>query len=33
MGLFLLAEGTHAGFDEHLARYFWEGLGDKQKYH
>jgi hypothetical protein len=25
MGLFLLAEGTHAGFDKHLARFFWEG--------
>jgi mannosylglycoprotein endo-beta-mannosidase len=22
MGLFLLAEGTHAGFDKHLARFF-----------
>jgi hypothetical protein len=33
MGLFLLAEGTHAGFDKHLARFFWEGVGDKRKYH
>lgn len=33
MGLFLLAEGTHAGFDKHLARFFWEGVGDKRKFH
>jgi hypothetical protein len=33
MGLFLLAEGTHAGFDKHLARFFWEGIGDKKKFH
>jgi hypothetical protein len=33
MGLFLLAEGTHAGFDKHLARFFWEGIGDKRKFH
>jgi hypothetical protein len=30
MGLFLLADGTHAGFDKHLARFFWEGIGDKK---
>ena len=33
MGLFLLAEGTHAGFDKHLARFFWEGVGDSRKHH
>jgi hypothetical protein len=33
MGLFLLADGTHAGFDKHLARFFWEGIGDKKKFH
>jgi hypothetical protein len=32
-GLFLLAEGTHACFDKHLARFFWEGIGDKRKFH
>jgi hypothetical protein len=33
MGLFLLAEGTHAGFDKQLARFFWEDVGDKRKFH
>jgi hypothetical protein len=33
MGLFLLADGTHAGFDKHLARLFWEGASVKIKYH
>jgi hypothetical protein len=33
MGLFLLAEGTHAALDKVLARFFWEGVGDKRKYH
>jgi hypothetical protein len=33
MGLFLLAEGTHAGFDKHMERFFWEGVGDKRKFH
>jgi hypothetical protein len=33
MGLFLLAEGTHAAFDKVLARFFWEGVGEKRKYH
>jgi hypothetical protein len=32
MGLFLLVEGTHAGFDKHLARFFWEGIGDKKSF-
>jgi hypothetical protein len=33
MGLFLLADGTHASFDKHLARFFWEGVLDKRSYH
>jgi hypothetical protein len=33
MGVFLLADGTHAGFDKHLARSFWEGIGEKRKFH
>jgi hypothetical protein len=33
MSLFMLADGTHAGFDKHRARFFWEGVGDKRKYH
>jgi hypothetical protein len=33
MGLFLLAEGTHAAFDKVLARFFWEGVGEMRKYH
>jgi hypothetical protein len=33
MGLFLLAEGTHAALDKVLARFFWEGVGEKRKYH
>jgi hypothetical protein len=33
MGVFLLCEGTHQGFDKHMARFFWEGVGDKKKYH
>jgi hypothetical protein len=33
MSLFLLADGTHAGFDKHIARFFWEGVGDKRKYY
>jgi hypothetical protein len=33
MGLFLLADGTHAGFDKHINRFFWEGQGTKRKYH
>ena len=33
MGLFLLADGTHEGFAKHIARFFWEGVGDKRKYH
>jgi hypothetical protein len=33
MGLFMLADGTHAGFDKHRNRFFWEGQGNKRKYH
>ena len=33
MGLFLLQDGTHAGFDKHRGRFFWEGQGKKRKYH
>jgi hypothetical protein len=33
MGLFLLADGTHAGFDKHRCRFFWEGTRDKHKFH
>jgi hypothetical protein len=33
MALFLLADGTHAGFDKHRNRFFWEGQGTKKKYH
>jgi hypothetical protein len=33
MSLFLLADGTHAGFDKHRSRFFWEGVGNKRKQH
>jgi hypothetical protein len=33
MGLFLLADGTHAGFDKHQNRFFSEGQCTKKKYH
>jgi hypothetical protein len=33
MALFLLADGTHAGFDTHRNRFFWEGQGAKKKFH
>jgi hypothetical protein len=29
----LLADGTHAGFDKHRNRFFWEGQDTKKKYH
>jgi hypothetical protein len=32
MGMFL-ADGTHVEFDKHRCRFFWEGTGDKRKYH
>jgi hypothetical protein len=31
MGRFLLVDGTHDGFEKHLARFFWEGVGDTRK--
>jgi hypothetical protein len=33
MGLFLLVDGTHAGFGKHRDRFFSEGQGTKKKYH
>jgi mannosylglycoprotein endo-beta-mannosidase len=33
MGLFLFADGVHAGFDKHRSKFFWEGQGAKKKYH
>jgi hypothetical protein len=33
MSLFMLADGTHAGFDKHRSRFFWEGTGEKCKHH
>jgi hypothetical protein len=33
MSLFLPPKGTHAGFDKHRSRFFWEGTGDKNKQH
>jgi hypothetical protein len=33
MGLFMLADGTHAGMDKHRNRFFWEGQGSKKKFH
>jgi hypothetical protein len=33
MGLFLFSDGTHEGFDRHRCRFFWEGQGNKRKYH
>jgi hypothetical protein len=31
MSLFLLADGTHDGFDKHRNRFFWEGhMGETQ---
>jgi hypothetical protein len=27
MGLFLLSDGTDAGFSKHLSRFYWEGGG------
>jgi hypothetical protein len=33
MSLFLLPDGTHAGFDKHRCRFFWEGTGEKRKQH
>jgi hypothetical protein len=33
MGLFLLADGTHAAMDRHRNRFFWEGQGTRKKFH
>jgi hypothetical protein len=33
MSLFLLPDRTHAGFDKHRSRFFWEGTRDKRKQH
>jgi hypothetical protein len=33
MGFVLFVDGTHAGFDKHRNRFFWEGQGTKKKYH
>jgi hypothetical protein len=33
MSLFLLPDGTHAGFDKHRSRFFWEGTREKRKQH
>jgi hypothetical protein len=33
MSLFLLADGTHASFNKHRTRFFWEGVRDKPKQH
>jgi hypothetical protein len=33
MGLFLLADGTHAAMDRHRNRFFWEGQSAAKKFH
>jgi hypothetical protein len=33
MGLFLLQDGIHSKFDSHRARFYWEGVGPKRRYH
>jgi hypothetical protein len=33
MGLFLLVDMTHAGFNKHRIMFFWEGTGEKRKQH
>jgi hypothetical protein len=33
MWMFLLQDGIHAKFDSSRAKFFWEGSGNKQKYH
>jgi hypothetical protein len=33
MSLYLLHDGTHKAMDRSRARFFWEGVGDKRKYH
>jgi hypothetical protein len=33
MGIYLLHDTTHSAMDKHRCRFFWEGVGDKRKYH
>nr|XP_051229140.1 uncharacterized protein LOC127346942 [Lolium perenne] len=33
MSLFMLFDATHAVFDKVRSRFFWEGVGEKRKYH
>jgi hypothetical protein len=33
MGIYMLHEATHSALDKPHARFFWEGVGDKRKYH
>jgi len=33
MSLFLLGDGTHAGFRKHMSRFFWKGANLNRKYH
>jgi hypothetical protein len=33
MGIYLLHEATHAEMNKSRARFFWEGAGNKRKYH
>jgi hypothetical protein len=33
MSLYMLFDATHASFDKVRSRFFWEGVGDKRKYH
>jgi hypothetical protein len=33
MGFYLLLENAHDKMDMVRARFFWEGWGDKKKYH
>jgi hypothetical protein len=33
MSLYLLFDITHKAMDKPRARFFWEGVGNKRKYH
>ncbi|XP_051221392.1 uncharacterized protein [Lolium perenne] len=33
MSMYLLHDGTHKAMDRPRSRFFWEGVGDKRKYH
>jgi hypothetical protein len=33
MSLYLLHDGTHKAMDRPRSGFFWEGVGDKRKYH